>query len=161
MKGDSEMKKITAVILVLLFVVAAVSGCGSSSKNVDLNALMDKINTDHNISGLKVVEDTSKLKRYFEIEESDVKQFAAEYASDASVYQAVILVEAVDADAASRIATSLDNHLDSQISEAKSYSPESEEMLSKCKVSQNGNFVCLIIGDDAESIQKEVDSEIG
>lgn len=154
------MKRIAGILLVVLIVVSAMCGCGSS-KSVDLQGLMDQINSDFSIGGLKVVEDTSKLKRYYEIDEADVKSFAAEFASDATVYQEIVLVEAVDSDAAARIATQLENHLDAKLSDAKSYSPESEEMLSKCKVTQSGNYVTLIIGDDAEKIQKVVDAAIG
>lgn len=169
------MKRLVCLMLAVMMVAALLCGCGGSSggsdetqnaaqndasSSVDLTSVMNQINTDYGLGDLKVVEDTKKLKRYYEIEEADVKQFAAEFASDASVYLEVVLVEAVDEAAKDRIATQLANHLDSKVSEAKSYSPEQEEMLSKCKVSENGNFVSLIIGEDCEKIQSVVDAAV-
>lgn len=154
------MKRIAGILLVVLIVASAMCGCGSS-KSVDLNALMDQINSDFSIGGLEKIEDAKKLEMFMGVKQDDVKSFAAEYSPEATVYQEVILVEAVDGDAASRVVTALDNYLDSNISDAKSYSPESEQMLSKCEPKQSGNYVSLIIGDDAEKIQKVVDAAIG
>lgn len=145
------MKKILLLICSLLLVITLLCGCGA--KSVDLNQIMDYINTEYNITNVTKIDDVTKLKRYYEIEKEDVKQFAAEYASDAKVYCEVVLVEAVDSNAADRIITSLQNHLDAKISEGRSYSPEDVAMLESCEVYKNGNYIALIIGADAQDIE--------
>lgn len=145
------MKKICFSIVAILLVCLFLCSCGS--KNVDLNQIMNKINDEYGISNVTVIDDAAKLKRYYEIDDSLVKQFAVEYAKDASTYCEVVLVEAVDSDAAEKIETSLQNHLQSKISESKSYSPESLAMLEACEVYKSGNFVALIIDAQAASIE--------
>lgn len=166
------MKKICSLLIVALLLCSILCACSGSkttetttsvesiSNNVDLQGILSSINSKYGLSDLKQVDEAKKLKRYYSIEEDDYNQFAAEFASDASTYNEVVIIEAKDSQTADKIATLLNNHLDSQISDAKSYSPESEEMLSKCKVSTYGNYISLVIGDDAESIQKEIEASV-
>ena len=84
------MKRIIALALAAMMSVAVLAGCGGSAdsksesdstasqaSSVDLNTVLDKINSDNNLS-LDKIDDVKKLKRYYSIEEADVKQFAGE-----------------------------------------------------------------------------------
>ena len=97
------MKRIISLALVALLAVALFAGCGNkdggSAKNVDLNAVLDTINSENNLS-LDKVTDIAMVKRYYNVAEEDVKQFAVE--SDKSNPNApveIVLIEAKDADA--------------------------------------------------------------
>ena len=154
------MKRLFATVLALVMVMCVLAACGQSAKAVDLPALLDKINAQYGMSDLKVLGDASDLNRYYAIEEADVKQFAAEMNTAASAYNEVIIVEAVSADAAKTISDQLGSHLDSQLSTAKSYDKDAVAMVESCKVEQNGNFVYLVIGENAEGINKMIADEI-
>lgn len=153
------MKKIISLIFVLAIVCSAFVGC-SNSKNVDLSSVMEEINSKYSISGLTVVDDVQKLNRYYQIEEADVKQYAAEFSTDATKFMEIVLVEASDSQTLSKITTTLNNHLDSRISEGKSYSPESVEMLENCSVKTYGNYATLIISDNASDIDEFFASKV-
>ena len=75
------MKRIISLALVALLAVALFAGCGNkdggSAKNVDLNAVLDTINSENNLS-LDKVTDIAMVKRYYNVAEEDVKQFAVE-----------------------------------------------------------------------------------
>ena len=70
----------------------------------------------------------------------------------------VIIVEAVDGDAADRVLTQLSNHLDTQINTAKSYSQDQLALVESCSAMQNKNFVFLVISDQASAIVDVIDS---
>lgn len=125
----------------------------TQSADVDLQAVFDDINTQFEISDLTVIDDVSKLNRYYMIEEDKVGQFAAEFSAESSVFTEIVLIEAVDDTAAADIATLLNNHYQSRLNEAKSYNPESVQMLENCSVEQNGTYVSLIISDEADDIK--------
>ncbi len=150
------MKKIAICLLSLILSLCMLTACGSA--DVDLKAVFDDINSQFGISDLTVIEEASKLNRYYMIEEAKVKQFAAEFSAESSVFTEIVLVEGVDEAAASEIATFLNNHLQSRLSEAKSYNPESVAMLEGCSVDQNGTYVSLIIADNAADIKAVYDS---
>ncbi len=153
------MKRLLALVLSVLCICALLCSCGG--KDVVLDALSKSINENYSLSGLTVVEDTAKLNRYYQIDEKDVKQFFAEYSSDASTFCEVVIVEANDKDAANRISGLLNTHLDSRVSEGKSYNKEAVPMLEKCKVNVVGNnFVVLVISDKAEEINAEIEKAI-
>ncbi len=146
------MKRFTVCLLSLLLSLCLLTAC-SGTYNIDLLAVFDDINTQFDISGLTVIDDIDKLNRYYMIEEDMVKQYAAEFSSESSVFTEIILIEAVDDASATEVATLLNNHYQSRLSEAKSYNPESVKMLESCSVEQNGNYVSLIIADNADEIE--------
>ena len=150
------MKKIAICLLSLVLSLCMLTACGTA--DVDLKTVFDDINSQFGITVLTVIEDASKLNRYYMIDESKVEQFAAEFSAESSVFTEVVLIKAVDEAAASEIATLLNNHLQSRMSEAKSYNPESVAMLEGCSVETNGVYVSLIIGEKAAEMKAVYDS---
>ena len=149
------MKRVCAICIAAVMIIAIFTGCGAS-KSVDLNTLLEEINSTYGLTDLKPIEDTDGLHRYYQIETDGVKQFAAEHTTAATVYSEVILIEAVDQDAAANIKAKLDEHLRSQLSDARSYSAEHVGMLEACSVKESGSYVYLIIGDNHEGIENTV-----
>lgn len=152
------MKKIIALVLAALLGVAVLAGCGGSkeetAKAVELTAVLDKINADNNLA-LEKVSDAKMLKRYYSIDEGDVKQFAVEMdKSNTNAPVEIVLIEANDADAAGRIEEALNTRYNSVLSTYTSYTPEKVDMVKACKVTKDGNFVSLIIADNADAMVK-------
>lgn len=145
------MKKIFVSLLAVLLCMTLLFGC-SSAKEVDLQAVFDDINTQFSIADLTVIEDSDKLNRYYMIDPAKVKQFAAEFSIESSVFTEIVLIEAIDEDSATEIATLLESHYQTRLTEAKSYNADQVAMLEKCEVAQNGTYVSLIIADNAEEI---------
>ncbi len=146
------MKRIISLVFALVMMLTVV-GC-SSNADVDLSAVMSDINAQYSSDGLTVLEEKSQLERYYMITEDMVESFAVEFSTQSSVFTEVVLVKAVDEDSASQIATLLNNHYQARLSEAKSYNPESVAMLEKCSVEQNGVYVSLIIGENADGMKE-------
>lgn len=140
------MKKIIAFALAMVMCLAAFAGCGA--KEVKLSDVMDKINTEYKLD-LKKVDD---LNKYYQVNNDDVKQFAAEINSDTNAPVEVILVEAKDKDSAANVEKVLQARLTSVINMYGSYTPEKKAMAQACKVTNENNFVTLIIADDADKI---------
>lgn len=149
------MKKILTMILAVVMIFAF-AGCGgdngtSSSANVNLTDVMDKINSDCP-SNMTAITDVSQLGTYYEIKSEDVKSFAAEI--DRSGIDEVVLVEAADSDAVSRVQQCLNARYQSKVQQGASYSPEELNIIKSCSVKTNGNFVSLIVSKDAQSMEK-------
>lgn len=121
----------------------------AADSGVDLNDVLDKINNENGLS-LERVSETKRLKRYYNIAEEDVKQFAAENdKSDPNAPIEIVLVEGVDSAAADRIEEALKFRYDSVINTYTSYTPEKVDMVKACKVTKDGNFVSMIIHENA------------
>ncbi|MBK6088094.1 DUF4358 domain-containing protein [Ruminococcus difficilis] len=153
------MKRVFTIIIAAVLALAMLTACGA--KNVDLKKVLDDINSKYDLSTLTAVDNVENLKRYYTIPPEDVKQFAAEFTKAASEgYTEVILIEAVDADAAGRIKTQLDSRLRSQLSDAKSYNAEQVSMIEACSPKDNGNFVWLVISDKQADINADIEKAL-
>ncbi len=158
------MKRVISLVLVALIAVAVLAGCGGGSveagKAVDLNAVLDKINSENNLSLEKVTEG-KMLNRYYGIDENDVKQFAVEMdKSDPNAPVEIVLIEAKDATAAENINKALETKYNSVLSTYTSYTPEKVDMVKACKVTKDGNFLSLIIAENAAAMVKTFQDSI-
>lgn len=152
------MKRIIAFVLAAVMMVAVFAGCGGT-KEADLSAVMTEINTQYNLS-LTTIDTADKLTKYYSINADDVKQFAAETNQDNNAAIEIVLVEAVDADAATRVEGALTNRYNSIVQQYSAYTPEKLDMAKACKVTKDGNFVSMIIADDAAGMLSIYDSSI-
>ena len=84
------------------------------------------------------------MYKYYNINADDIKQFAAEVGkSDTdSKNTEVVLVEATDSDAASRVETALTNRYNSIFQQNASYSAEELDMVKNCKVTKERGERC-------------------
>ena len=157
-RREFQMKKLIALVLAAMMAVAVFAGCGGS-KSADLNGTLDKINSSYSLQ-LKKLESKDDLQKYYSIKPESVKQFAAEIDSNNNAPVEIILVEATDADAASEIEKALAARYNSIVSQYASYTPEKLDSVKKCKVTKDGNFVSLIVADNAEEILQKYQESI-
>ncbi len=172
------MKRIIALALAAMMSAAVIAGCSGSAESksdagssassaasseaskVDLNTVLDKINTENDLS-LDKIDDVKKLKRYYGINEADVKQFAGETdKSDPNAPIEIVLIEGKDAAAAGRIESALNTRYGSVLNTYTSYSPDKVDMVKACKVTKDGNFVSMIIADNAPTMVKTFQDSI-
>lgn len=143
------MKKLVSLIIAAVMCLSVFVGCGTSS--VDLNEVVNKINSDYSLS-LEKLSSADDLNTYYSIESADVKQFAAEMDSTNDAPKEIVLIEAVDSAAADRVEQALTTRYNSIYQTYSSYSPEQLDMVKNCKVTKDGNYVSLIVATDAEDM---------
>ena len=138
------MKKVISIVSAFVLCLAIFAGCGA--KEVRLSEVMDKINSDFSLS-LQKLESADELNTYYSIDTADVKQFAAEIDPNNNAPVEIVLIEAVDADAATRVESALTTRYNAIYSQYSSYTPEQLDMVKACKVTKDGNFVSMIVAD--------------
>ena len=138
------MKKVISIVSAFVLCLAIFTGCGA--KEVKLSEVMDKINSDFSLS-LQKLESADELNTYYSIDTADVKQFAAEIDPNNNAPVEIVLIEAVDADAAARVESALTTRYNAIYSQYSSYTPEQLDMVKACKVTKDGNFVSMIVAD--------------
>lgn len=148
-----KMKKICRAAAFLLAIICVFSfvGCSSQPKDVDLENVLQTINDTYKIDTVTEISDKSRLNTLYQIDEADVESFAAEI--DEQGMTEIILVKAVDSDAAGRVSDKLQIRLNSKKSLAASYEAETLDLVKKCEVATNDNvYVRLIVADNVEEI---------
>ena len=134
------MKKVISIVSAFVLCLAIFTGCGA--KEVKLSEVMDKINSDFSLS-LQKLESADELNTYYSIDTADVKQFAAEIDPNNNAPVEIVLIEAVDADAATRVESALTTRYNAIYSQYSSYTPEQLDMVKACKVTKDGSFVSV------------------
>lgn len=158
------MKKTVCILLLAVMAMCFTVGCTKEKELNDtpLSQAVDKINAEvfGGSDGMRSIDSLDKLELYYSIDQTDVKEFAAEVSkSSATEIDEVVLVKAVDEAAAKRIAEKLEIRLEAQKDLCASYSAELLSVAEKCSVRTEGVLVSLIVCDrydDALSICDEV-----
>ena len=134
--------------------------CGEASgKTADLNAVMTQIESQVALGDM-VEYSTADLQNAFGIEAADVKQSAVKVAADGLKADEVILIEAVDDAAASRIEQKLQAHYEAKGKENITYNPEQYAIIQKCSVKRNGNIVTLFLSTEADKMDAALASAL-
>ncbi|MBQ2944758.1 MAG: DUF4358 domain-containing protein [Ruminococcus sp.] len=149
------MKRFRLLSLLLsMILLFSFAGC-TGSKDVSLFEVLNSINFKFEISEDEMMrlETADDLELYYNIAPADVKQFAAETTvNSATDITEIILVEAVNKEAAQRVYDALQIRYNSQRDLCASYSAELLAIVNECSVAQNGNFVTLIMSSDFDAI---------
>lgn len=111
---------------------------------VDLAALKAQIFTDLSVTDSVDVE-TDMLLDLYGIAAADVAESVGYMTMDGVFPDEVILVKAVDADAAGRIAEALNRRLEDVKLQSKDYDPENYELAQKCSVQTTDLYVTLFL----------------
>ncbi|MBR3988901.1 MAG: DUF4358 domain-containing protein [Clostridia bacterium] len=157
------MKKIFVPVLAIFMCVCLLTACGNTKtlNDTPLSEAMDKINAEvfGGTENMRVIDSLDKLELYYDIDPADVKEFAAEVAKNsATEIDEVILIKAVDEEAAKRVAEKLELRLQAQKDLCASYSAELLAVADKCSVrTQGGVLVSLIITEQYDTAIKICD----
>lgn len=139
------MKKVISLVTAMVLCLTALTGCGSS--NVELSKVMDEINKDFSLS-LKQLESVDDLNKYYSINTSDVKQFAAELDQNSNAPTEIVMVEAVDSTAADNVEKALTDRYNAIVMQYNAYSRDKLSVVEACKVTKDGNFVSMIVAEN-------------
>ena len=85
---------------------------------------------------------------------ADVKQFAGAVNTTGIKCDEIVLVEAVDSAAAGRVKEALDNRYQQKLNEMDGYLPDEYAIVKECSVTASGNFVAMIVGQNAQELTK-------
>lgn len=156
------MKKIVSFVILAAMVLVLLTGCGGGA-DADLKAVLSDINAQYSDDAVEFKEltEVDDLDAYYMISPDDVKQFAAQISTDTSAAPVeIVLVEAVDSDAADNVATALDRRLSSIVALYTSYSAEELAVVEACAVTREDNYVTMVVSENYDGIMEIVNAAI-
>ena len=118
--------------------------------SADLAATMAKFTFDGEMMELSATD----LLDFYGIEAADIKQHAACIATTGIDCDEVVLVEAVNADAAARVKTALDNRYQAKLNETENYLAAENAIIKTCSVTISENYVAMIVAPNAADLVK-------
>lgn len=152
------MKKLICVIAVITVLAISLCACGQAAK--PLSEVFEQLKTDYKVTDMVEFKSADDLSRYG-IKAEDVEEYAGGINKSGVNQEEIVLIKATDPDAASRVETSLNNRLESKKNETKNYNPEQYAIMEDCTVDVDGNYVSLIISENAEAMKADYKKAIG
>lgn len=153
------MKKIFLFFAVLVFSASVLCGCEQSNQNNKADApplkeVYTVIQNEVTLPDMLELKEKSDLENYYGIKEDDVADFYAAIDSSGVGQDEIVFIKAKDAASAGRVEERLNSRYDSKLKQNESYNPKEAAKIKKCSVKKNGNYVSMVISDDAEKIEQ-------
>lgn len=142
------MKKIICAVLALVCMLSLFA-CGAGENNkperdIDIKAVKEQIISQLNIEGAMDLA-SERLLALYGIEAADIASSACYVTMDGVFPDEIVMIEAVDADAAKRVEEKLQTRLEEIKVQSQSYDPENYAVAQECKVLKEGNVVALFM----------------
>ena len=174
------MKRILSVTVALLLLTLALAGCGGGAEEAaepettevtevteteasesaepagaeatGLSVLANRMINDAGITDAIPVS-ADALAAVYGLDPAQIADAAGYNASASGAFpQEIILVKAVDGDAAAAVAQAFTDRLSNIASQAESYDPDSLALAQKCQVVTNGDYVGLFFSDHYDQL---------
>lgn len=156
------MKKIFALLLASVLLLAGCGG-GETGDKTPVNIDVNKLYTDLEALDMPEMVDINgdMMLSLYGIEQADVKQAKVTVCSDGLRADEIWLIEAVDADAASRVKALADNRMAQKDAESVTYSPDQNAIVKKALLKVEGNYVFYITSPDVDRMAEVVNDALG
>ena len=157
------MKRVFYIVIVLTLVLCVFAGCSAENDAADVKPsdILAQINEEYPdaVEGLTELKNASDLTRYYEIDEDEVKDFAAEINTDSS--KAALEIVIVKTDKTSDVKQKLDIRYQAILSQYASYSAEQLKMAKQGGVDTKGDYVYLVVAEDSKGIMDIIADKLG
>ena len=155
------MKRVFSIVIILALALCVFAGCSSQGgADVKLSDVLAKINEKYPdaVKGLNELKDASDLTRYYEIEEDEIEDFAAEINTDSS--KAALEIVLVKTDSPAQVKQKLDIRYQAILSQYASYSADQLKMAKEGGVKASGDYVYLVVAKDSKGIMDIIEENI-
>ena len=154
------MKKIFAALFATV-IALCFCACGGTSES---SAQPSQGSAEAAVSAKPLKEIFEDIKTQVGIEnltEDKVSEFAGGNNSSGVSQEEIVLIKAVDDNAAAAVEASLNDRYNSKLEQSRNYNPEQAAVIEKCKVQRDGLYVSMIVSENADRITDIYRTEAG
>ena len=128
----------------------------TETKDADLECKLNEIN-DEIKETLKVTDsldmNVNGINILYGISPEDIKQCAGFSVAQGTFPHEIVMIEASDEEAASRIEKAFETKITSFTEQSKNYDAQNYALAKKCKIIKNGNYYALFLSPDYEDVK--------
>lgn len=168
------MKRLISVLALISLLAGMLCACGSEVKNdtkddhsadtVQTKALADvygEIKTTYDVTDMLDFSKADDLNRFYGIAADQVKDYAGGINRSGVDQEEIVMILAVDSDAAADVRAALEKRLQAKLSQTKDYNPEQYAIVEKCSVEDDGSYVWMFVSENADAMQKDFKQAVG
>ena len=148
-------KRVVWAFMILVLAAALFAGCKNNkeAKNVDLDAMGNKLLKEISWKDTMEPVDEAALYKIYTVKEEDVVKGAA-YQSTGATAEEIALWECKDADAAKRVYEAMVERISDQKESFTDYNPEELDKLKSPVLVKSGNYVFLCLSDNNDKAKE-------
>lgn len=147
------MKKITCAVLAIISLLCCFTACGDNTpKEVDVSTVYREIEAAITVPDFIELTEAD-IADYVAVDTADLKQMIVKISAEAISADQIVICEAVDAAAASRVEAAFETYLDSVKNSFKNYLPSEYAKMEGTEVQTSGNYVYYAVSSEADAIE--------
>ena len=147
------MKKTTCALLVLMAIICSFTACGNDTeKEVDVLTVYNEVAAAVTVPDFIELTE-SDIADYVAVDMADLKQMKVQISAEAISADQIVICEAVDADAASRVEAAFTAYIDSVKNSFKNYLPSEYAKMEDTEVQRSGNYVYYAVSAESDTIE--------
>lgn len=159
------MKRIFTVsitFLLTVFMFTAMTACsGGEAKTPAVADIVSAITEQYPIDeDMTQVTSENIISNTYGFESDEYSDLAIYLKSSGVEMDEITIIKASDSSRVSGIKEKLENHLNNQLVSTKDYLPEQYAIIEKCSVVTKGDYVCLIISENADDMVKIFENQL-
>ncbi|MEY8336826.1 DUF4358 domain-containing protein [Lachnospiraceae bacterium 62-35] len=131
----------------------------SSQKEADPRGIYESIGEAVELPSMMEGDD-SFISNYYGINPADLESYVFASAEDATLADAIIIMEVKSQEAQENIVNALNTVIEQKCAEMENYLPEQFEIVAKSSVKTEGLYVYLVISKDAEKMEEVIQSAL-
>lgn len=145
-----ESVTLKSIVLFVFCLCVLFAGCGKENVTIDVAGLADELkNTIPFSDSLEEMSEVAFQLKY-DIDEADIVSKKI-YVGSGATAEEIAVFEAKDEEAAKRILSAVDLHVEEQIHEYTNYNPDELKKLNDSVKMQKGKYVILCVSDHSET----------
>lgn len=147
------MKKVLCIVLALISVLAlaACAGKEPTAKDVDLAVLKSDMLSQLSVENANDINSAALLGLYG-IAAEDIEASACYTTMNGVFPDEVVMIKAVDAAAAARVAEKLNTRVEQVKVQSENYDAENYALAQKCEVVTEGNYVAMFLSPSYDTL---------
>lgn len=129
----------------------------STRESFNTQSIMTEIKENFEFSDMSEYNEPVFIETLYGVSQADIKQCSLLLNQTGTVADEIVIIEAVDSDAAGRIIELVTGWYTSKAAQMKDYIPEEYEKITGCSVKNNGNIVYMVIADNNKEIEEIIE----
>ncbi len=157
--GGKEMKIRKSIVgIMVMLVTVAMTACGNQgAEEVDIQSVMNQIEAEAQLPEDMTNLTSEALGTLYNMDSSMYVQFVGKFTEVGILGDEVVIIEAANKDAASKVLELLEARYEIKLSQMKDYLPDEYAKIEKGRVVQVGNYVAMLVGGDQEKLDEIFD----
>lgn len=153
------MKKFAISILCLL-TIFWITGCGSSSKTLDIDAFSQKVAAQGDFGDELILLSDNIVSDYYDLSFDGLEDYSIYVSSTSATASEFAIFECKDDDALKLAKAAVETRIADQINNYENYRPDEKYRLDNSMIETNGNYLIFVVSNNNSAIEKLFESEL-